>query len=482
MWIRPGSEVVYRPRRRTVSAPDDFTVRVSRHDLGGGVGTSRARTIASYASEDSDAIAALSKRNDRDFLHGVAAKMASLTSPSTYNQPARNYHSSLPPTYRKPAPSAPSTTTNANYFRRAAVLTPEDNMEIASYLQRTPWSATTAGYRRSASVPPIGLSGSVRPSVPKWYPSSAAYYGRSAARTPGGVASWTSGPGYHSGLPVGLPPRPPTGERIDAINDSVVGVAHTALYGDIVIGIPYKKRFMYSIQRELDDMDTQPTSAGRGIQQWRVGSVPPSTHFVKARPGSIAVPNGPPTVNLTKPYSRASYAGPGSYTIRSQPAIYRAPLDASDLDDVISTKSYPGAVLRGRSSASSSRYPRIGVSTYQTDAIENDVDFDNSDAVNQLTALKRDARSMLSRYSLPPAAPTNGPRAFTASELDQKYGQILSSLQSQQRVRPLSEYNYSTSTIPGAERKARRPEVSETRRKLRELLCRSRNDPHYFDN
>ena len=38
----------------------------------------------------------------------------------------------------------------------------------------------------------------------------------------------------------------------------VVGVAHTALYGDIVIGIPYKKRFMFNAQasRQIQDLSS----------------------------------------------------------------------------------------------------------------------------------------------------------------------------------------------------------------------------------
>jgi len=31
-------------------------------------------------------------------------------------------------------------------------------------------------------------------------------------------------------------------------SDTVVGVAHTSLYGDIVIGIPSKKRYMFNAQ------------------------------------------------------------------------------------------------------------------------------------------------------------------------------------------------------------------------------------------
>ena len=110
---------------------------------------------------------------------------------------------------------------------RRSSLTPDEHFEIAYYLQREP-STTT---RRAASVPP--RSASLRPSVPRWFPSSAAYYGHHSYGVPATV-------------PTGLPPLPPTTTH-HLPTDTVVGVAHTSLYGDIVIGIPYKKRFMFQV-------------------------------------------------------------------------------------------------------------------------------------------------------------------------------------------------------------------------------------------
>ena len=109
---------------------------------------------------------------------------------------------------------------------RRSSLTPDEHFEIAYYLQREP-STTT---RRAASVPPRSL----RPSVPRWFPSSAAYYGHHSYGVPATV-------------PTGLPPLPPPRTH-HLPTDTVVGVAHTSLYGDIVIGIPYKKRFMYQVR------------------------------------------------------------------------------------------------------------------------------------------------------------------------------------------------------------------------------------------
>jgi hypothetical protein len=64
--------------------------------------------------------------------------------------------------------------------------------------------------------------------------------------------------------------------------------------------------------------------------------------------------------------------------------------------------------------------------------LQNDVDlsdFDDSGAFNQLSSLKRDAKSILNRYTLPPPTVTsNGPKHLSASEVDERYGHILSRL------------------------------------------------------
>lgn len=157
---------------------------------------------------------------------------------------------------RPPLPLPVAATPASTYLRRAGALTPDDNYEIAAYLQRSPSSPPSLGsYRhaagRAVSLPPASLQQSLRPSVPRWFPTSTTYYGR--ATSGGSVPPLPSRTVYRGSsgavpLPVGLPPNVPSGERLDAITDSVVGVARTSLYGDIVIGIPYKKRYMYNVQ------------------------------------------------------------------------------------------------------------------------------------------------------------------------------------------------------------------------------------------
>lgn len=172
------------------------------------------------------------------------------------NPPPRSSSSrSVSPNVRRrpPLPLPVAATPASSYLRRAAALTPDDNYEIAAYLERSPSSPSSlGGYRptaRAVSLPPASLQQPLRPSVPRWFPTSTAYYGRatSGRSAPPSRTTYLGSTGAVP-LPVGLPPSLPNGERLDAITDSVVGVARTSLYGDIVIGIPYKKRYMYNIQ------------------------------------------------------------------------------------------------------------------------------------------------------------------------------------------------------------------------------------------
>ena len=137
---------------------------------------------------------------------------------------------SRPPKSPRPPPYVRS---QAPPLVRRSVLSADENLEITSYLQRQPATTTTSRSRRAVSVPPPGAAlPPPRPSVPRWFPtSSTSYYGHRRY----GVAA---------PLPVRLPPAPAT----HLPSDTVVGVAHTSQYGDIVIGIPYKKRFMFNAQ------------------------------------------------------------------------------------------------------------------------------------------------------------------------------------------------------------------------------------------
>jgi hypothetical protein len=497
-------------QRRSASVPADH-VRYERTSIPDVGGIHKATVIASMAAEDSDAMATASRRHDRDFLHDISTKLANINA-------VRAPPSPLPPRQRDPSPNVlsrrppPPSASPAN-LRRSLALTPEDDYDIAAYLQRTPSSlpSSVAVRLRASSLPPpqnnfspLGFTTNttasglypVRPSVPRWFPTTTAYY------SAGGGGRWTGRPT----VPTGLPPVPKP-DRLDAITDGVVGVAHTALYGDIVIGIPYKKRFMFNAQRDLDDMDTQSLPALHIGDNAAVRVLHQAPNFAPTssstrRTNYLPIPQA--TSELSAPYSRASYAGPTGFNHVGTKRYYhpfarqvppapsrRSPLlvDDDDLylqdyDDLVSTKSYP---------VTGSRRPVPPKARHQkTEDLENDIASSIfGDAYSdRLSTLSKDYKTILNRYM--PAK--NGPRTAASlpdNELDRKYGQILASMQPRMSsslsrppagTTPYHGYTHTSSLPPPTVAQPMKPVMSETRRKLRDLLCRTRGDPNYFDN
>lgn len=458
----------YRIRRRAASVPAD-DVSYGGRDLGLGV-AGKVNIFASHAAEDAAAIAAASRRNDRNFLNDVNAKLANVTVNYAAPPPPPQSTSStavITSKIRKRPPLPPPE------IRRSILRAPPvDDYEIAAYLERTPKPYVLPASLRASSVPPT-LYGR-QPTVPRWFPTSVVPQGRR------GYGWWA--PGTTSKILS-------ADELQEAgLNEAVVGVAHTAGYGDIVIGIPYKKRFMFSAQRELDDLDTQSLPATLVS--------PSSTSFVTARPISrpsnvvSSLPVGR-SATLSVPYSRASYAGP-PLSSRRAASVYSYPVATvaaarssaglyDDVDDVISIKSYPGTIGRPIP-----RRPLAAVNKgYDLELELAASSFGDTPAVLPSASLAKNYKTVLERYS-------NGPKTVAPlanDELDRKYEQILSSYKSQLPAPQYSTGRISTSapptdyTLPApVPVRPRKPEMSDTRKKLRELLCRTRNDPHYFDN
>lgn len=429
--------------RRSASLPADES-RLSQtvsYDLGGAE-SQKANIIASQAAHDSDAIISASRRHDRDFLHNVATKLSNINTiraaPPAQKEVSSHVIRSRPPI--SPRTVAARSQAPAGIYRSA--LSPDEHLEIATYLQREPSRPTV----RAASLPPL----STRPSVPRWFPSSSASYGRARYGGP-------------STVPTGMPPTSTYGQPSDA----VVGVAHTSVYGDIVIGIPYKKRFMFNAQHDTDSFDTQSLPPIHVNVPTRVSSAPAHYHSTAAA--------GSHTRNLSQPYSRASYAGP----YNASDVGHVITTSGSDVDDVISIKSYPAPTA--------ARTPRR---SQKTRDIEEDIAnsiFGDTGAVPPTTASK-DYKTVLSRY-----VPSNGPKTslttLSDKELDRKYGQILTSMQPKLSPRPsvtsstsqAKEYSHSSLPPPGPQ-KPKRPAMSGARKKLRDLLCRSKGNPHYFED
>jgi len=132
----------------------------------------------------------------------------------------------MPVAGRYPLPS--STQHPVNDHRRRTwygpPAAPVNDYEVNNYLTRGTPRRSIYIHPRGVSVPPVMPS---RPSVPRWFPSTVI---RGAS-----VPRWTPSPGYSR-------------ESLAPYEDVVVGVAHTSQYGDIVIGIPYHKRFMFNAE------------------------------------------------------------------------------------------------------------------------------------------------------------------------------------------------------------------------------------------
>lgn len=433
--------IYWRPNRRSASVPVEI-VRIDRGSSGHDIeGARKANLIANMAAEDTDAIAAASRRHDRDFLHDISAKLANINtvraSPSpVYREPSPNLRSRPPPP--PVSPSSYSRRSPATGLGRASRLSSDDNDAIDAFLQWSPSTGLGRHSARSASLPPPSTRSYVhavpaRPTVPRWFPWSSTTPGSYYPGYRYGSRSASVGP--RSVVPVGLPPPLPRPERLDEMTDMVVGVARTSAYGDIVIGIPYKKRYMYNAQRDYDELDTQSLPPMHLGVPTRVSSAPV---FAPSRSRmSLAIPNAGGD-HLMKPFSRASYAGPGTivetgtrpyYPTKRHSVLYH---DYDDIDDGVSTKSYP--VTAGR---------RPAVLNHHTNDIENDIATSIfGDAYNdRLASLSKDYKTVLNRYS-------NGPRHVASSlpdaELDRKYGQILASLQ----PRSSAPYYSTTSSVP----------------------------------
>lgn len=103
-----------------------------------------------------------------------------------------------------------------------------DDYEVAAYLATPIRPPFVSRVLRGGSVPPVLPS---RASAPRWYSSRGSSVPRWA---PSSYRTYGGGRNYLQSHP--------------DMEDLVVGVAPTALYGDIVIGIPYRKQFMFDVQ------------------------------------------------------------------------------------------------------------------------------------------------------------------------------------------------------------------------------------------
>jgi len=377
--------------RRAASVPvGDFSppldANISHH----------ARVISSHAVQDTEALRAASKQHDINFLNDISNKLAAA------QQPTRYYRETTPVYIGNKYPPPTNHSTVSDYRRRTlSYADPQaTDYEVSSYLSGGP-QAYRSGFRGVSVPPPRG------PSVPRWHAPS-------PSRT---FREGSASRGYSR-------------EKLAPYEDVVVGVAHTSLYGDIVIGIPYHKRHMFDLDgNELGSSAYKAPSNGARhsiANNYRnIGTVvtPPSS-----RRGSISGPS----------YRRSSVSVPSNRRV-----LY------DDVDEYLS---------------STPRYRSSGNSGYSSDYPSG-----RPPLPGRASSVQRhvDGPDYSSYSSYPPRS--SNPAPVYSSSVTIPY---LSS----------GSYPSSTSSMPPIPPKTyNRPPVSEARRKVRDLLCKSKNDPKYFE-
>jgi hypothetical protein len=228
----------------------------------------------------------------------------------------------------------------------------------------------------------------------------------------------------------------------------VVGVAHTSLYGDIVIGIPYNKRHMFDTENQTNHVG----SSGYGYRPsyGNRNSIATNNPYLGA---PVATPN----------YRRASVATP----YRRNPY--------ADLDVDLSTSHYHRPTTGGKLNYYEDEdydYPRRGPSSFtglhaRAQSAQRQLEGIPEFHVHSAAAPSR-AVSSAPTFR----APYTNYYGGTGAPATTSYGSAPSYGPSAPAGSPGSKLPPKATKLP----------VSEARRKVRDLLCKTKNDPRYFDD
>jgi len=423
--------------------------------------SSKAYLISNHANQDNDAMSAKSRRNDANFLHDVSNKLATPHSghlgypyvgDSTYvasRYPVAAIYPYSYPTY--PYVAAQSNHYYPSDYRRGTWYAPPvSDYEVDSYLSGGP-GRYYGRHTRAGSVPPVLPSSGVH--VPRWHSSSSYARGVSAPR-------WTAPAVQYSG----------------GSGDVLIGLAHTAQYGDINIGLPYSKRHLIQ--------DNNHYKGGNNYKSYYYPSF--------ANRYSVAPNYYPSSVSSSPAYRRASIAVP----YRNIYDSYYAGLQQAE--PTISASRNSVAALRGQ--AQTVQRQLQGTPSFQF--------FDNTAPAGISTSTFTSTRPVRAASIAPtisiagtpsfqfydsvaPAGVTiSRPRAASSVPTFRAAG---SSSSSSSVPAASSAYRGGGSSVSGGTStsgaapvsggygKYTKPPISETRRKCRDLLCKSKKNPHYFD-
>jgi len=270
----------------------------------------------------------------------------------------------------------------SDYRRRTYYAPPVTDYEVDSYLAGGP-GRYYSRFNRAGSVPPVLPSSSSY--GPRWQTSP----------------RWTPSASLHRRASL-------------APYADVLGVAHTAQYGDIVIGIPHNKSHMLQ--------DNNHYKGGNNYKSYYYPSFAGNRHSIAP---SYKYENGPTT-------------GPR--------------------DSV--------AALRGR--AQSVQKQLEGIPEFQ---------FFDTVAPSGVSITRPRAASSIPTYTAAGSSVKTTPSAYVPhSGASSAYSGGFSGGSSAGTGG--SSAGAGGLPVPG---KYTKPPVSETRRKVRDLLCKSKNNPHYFD-
>jgi hypothetical protein len=422
--------------------------------------TRRLYAIKSHVANDTDALTSASKRHDRDFLHSIQTKLASPSPPTL------NHNKSFgPPPSRSAYYAAAAAASHApRDSRRRTWIGPTasrvDDYEVAAYLATPVRPPFVSRVLRGSSVPPVLPS---RASAPRWYPASSR--GSSVPRwAPSSYRTYGGGRSYLQSHP--------------DMEDMVVGVAPTALYGDIVIGIPYRKQFMFGVQHGLDAVED--------YHRHPVATRVTSPYFAyKNRPLYDSLYDD---VDVT-PYRRSTYASPSSYVPQLHARPYVSPPSAPYVPGArISHYGYPVARAPAARLAHAHSEYELDLATPRAPPRES------LSNLRLRATLARDKanehKTLLDRY-LPAdlgRPPIGVSHSYDASNRGLTGGNAGWPSTDFRATAPTHSYPSTGSSTAAAaatggasSSKPFKPQISETRQRVRELLCKSKRDPHYFD-
>lgn len=409
--------------------------------------TTKLHHIRSGAFHDADALTSASKRHDREFLHRVQSTLA--TPPTLIKTPPTlSHHRGLrPPPSRSAyyvaaassAASSAAASSAPHDLRRRTWYGPTanrvDDYEVDAYLATPARPPYVSRSLRSGSVPPVLPSASSSTGLHHWVPTS---HAREVS-----VSRWT----------------PPTYRTY--------GSGRSHLHSDLDAfgtGSSHHRHSAFDAQHDLDSVDDYPR-------------IPVATRVTSPYFAYRSSPLQGTHEDLDfSPYHQGGsrypkYGGRSSSVSSYSSSSFTQPTHAAATPARFSTLGYS-------TRASSARRPPV-------DSTEFDLDLDLSRSrapVRSLPGVHHRTSSSLDRH-LSTESRIGGSFSTGGGGGSSSHGRSGSAL-----VVGLSGSSHSlppVAPLPSAPAppslRASKPQISETRQRVRDLLCKSKKDPHYFD-